>query len=97
MVKDLDADNIKVLSQNGKERHLAFFATNLEFCDLKNKASVDFPCSENASTNAIPGLYVFDDFLSPGKIQFGFLKLIFRGGNSCYSGIRRWKMDKAPE
>ena len=67
LMSDLDADNVKVLQQGGKERHLAIFNTPLKYDELKNKATVDFPCSTLAVTNAIPGLYVYDDFISEGK------------------------------
>jgi hypothetical protein len=47
--------------------------------DLKNKATVDFPCSSLAQTNSIPGLYVYDNFISEGKI---FANNSFRGRKS---------------
>jgi hypothetical protein len=40
---------------------------------------VDFPCSVIAETGSIPGLYVYENFITEGK----FLALwIFRGGKS---------------
>lgn len=67
MLADLEAENVKVLSQRGKERHLAIFNTPLEYDELKNKATVDFPCSFIAETGSIPGLYVYDNFITEGK------------------------------
>jgi hypothetical protein len=67
LLKDLDADNIKVLQQHQKERHLAIFNTHLNYDELKNKATVDFPCSTLAQTGSIPGLYVYDEFITEGK------------------------------
>ena len=71
LLADLDAENIKVLTQAGKERHLAIFNTHLEYDELKNKCTVDFPCSTLAHTNIIPGLYVYDDFITEGKLVLG--------------------------
>jgi alkylated DNA repair protein alkB family protein 8 len=57
-----------VLSQGGgKERHLAVFPTRLQAHQLKNKASLDFPVSVPAKTRVIPGLYVFDDFITESE------------------------------
>ena len=67
MLADLEAENVKVLQQGGKERHLAIFNTPLEYDELKNKATVDFPCSVIAETGSIPGLYVYDNFITEGK------------------------------
>jgi len=67
LIKDLDADNVKVLNQHGKERHIAVFNTLLHDDELKNKATVDFPQSVKAETQGIPGLYVYDEFITQGK------------------------------
>ncbi len=48
MIDDFDSENIKVIMVQGKERHLALFKTKLGFDELKNKATVDFPCSSLA-------------------------------------------------
>ncbi len=74
MMKDLDSDNIKVLQQNKKERHLAIFNTQLQSDELKNKATIDFPTSYLAKTGIIPGLYVYDEFITECKV---YLILIF--------------------
>lgn len=68
MMKDLDQDNIKVLTQDKKERHLAILNTVLQDQDLKNKATIDFPTSYTAKTGSIPGLFVYDNFITEGKL-----------------------------
>jgi alkylated DNA repair protein alkB family protein 8 len=69
LMQDLDGENVKVLSQGNKERHLAFFKTHLQFNQLKNKATVDFPSSVHSTTGVIPGLYVYDNFITEGKLR----------------------------
>ena len=70
MMADIDRENVKTLKdENGKDRQLALFYTTLESDELKNKATVDFPVSVNAQTNSIPGLYVYDEFISEGNFQ----------------------------
>jgi len=68
LMADLDGENVKVLSQGTKERHLAFFPTHLDFTELKNKATVDFPSSVEAHSGLIPGLYIYNDFITEGKV-----------------------------
>lgn len=64
LMADMDAENVKILQQKGKERHIALFPTTLGLKDLKNKASLDFPISEPAITGRIPGLYIVDEFIT---------------------------------
>lgn len=74
----MDADNIKTLQDNsrvGKERQVVFFFTTLGFDELKNKATVDFPSSEYAKTGSIPGLYVYDEFITEGKLRENSIKI----------------------
>lgn len=66
MMKDLDQENIKVLTQDKKERHLAILNTVLQDQNLKNKATIDFPTSYQAKTGSIPGLFVYDNFITEG-------------------------------
>lgn len=67
LMSDMDGPNIKTLKFYGKDRYVAFFQTPITFSELKNKATVDFPQSTNAYTGIIPGLYVFDDFITEGN------------------------------
>ena len=46
------------------KRVISFFYTTLEKEDLKKSSIVDFPDATNAYTGAIPGLYIFDNFVS---------------------------------
>lgn len=48
-------------------RTLAFFHTSLTKDDLKKNAVVDFPEAVVARTGAIPGLYIFDDFVTDAE------------------------------
>ena len=45
-------------------RTLVFFHTTLTKDDLKKNTVIDFPDAKNATTGAIPGLYIFDDFVT---------------------------------
>ena len=67
-MSDMDAPNIKILKFYGKDRYVAFFMTHIKFEQLKNKATVDFPQSKYAYSGIIPGLYVFDEFITEGKL-----------------------------
>ena len=68
LMKSMDSENVKTLIDDKKERQLVFFFTHLSFDELKNKASVDFPCSTIAHSQIIPGLYIFDEFITEGKL-----------------------------
>lgn len=46
------------------KRVLVFFNTALTKEDLKKNAVIDFPDASPAFTGAIPGLYIFDDFVT---------------------------------
>ena len=46
------------------KRVLCFFYTTLQKKDLKKSSIVDFPDAQIARTGAIPGLYIFDNFVS---------------------------------
>ena len=46
------------------KRVLCFFYTTLQKQDLKKSSIVDFPDAQLASTGAIPGLYIFDNFVT---------------------------------
>lgn len=65
----MDAPNIKTLKFYGKDRYAAFFTTHIKFEQLKNKATVDFPQSKYAYSGIIPGLHVYDDFITEGKLN----------------------------
>ena len=46
LLADTDSENVKVFAlEKGKEKHLAIFPTNLGHDELKNRSTVDFPCS----------------------------------------------------
>jgi hypothetical protein len=47
-----------------KGRMIVFFYTLLEKADIKKIDLVDFPDSVVASTNAIPGLHIFPNFIT---------------------------------
>ena len=51
------------------KRILSFFYTTLKKADLKKSAIVDFPDAQIAKTGAIPGLYIFDDFVTEEESQ----------------------------
>jgi hypothetical protein len=44
-----------------------FINTQLAGDQLKNKATIDFPTSDLAQTGSIPGLFVYDNFITEGK------------------------------
>lgn len=46
------------------KRTLVFFHTKLSKDDLKKNAVVDFPEAKVATSGAIPGLFIFDDFVT---------------------------------
>ena len=70
LMQDMDAPSIKELKFYEKERYVVFIPTSVEFQQLKNRATVDFPQSTNAHTGIIPGLYVYDDFITEGKSKY---------------------------
>jgi len=47
-----------------KKRTLVFFHTALHKDDLKKSAVLDFPEATYAKTGSIPGLYIFDEFVT---------------------------------
>jgi len=47
-----------------KKRTLAFFHTTMTKDDLKKNTVIDFPEAATATTGAIPGLYIIDDFVT---------------------------------
>ena len=51
---------------SGKDRHLGLFPTSLKIEDLKTKSIIDFPSSVYAGNGVIPGLYVYDEFITEG-------------------------------
>ena len=51
------------------KRVLSFFYTTLLKDDLKKSSIVDFPDARCAHTGAIPGLYIFDDFVTEAESQ----------------------------
>jgi hypothetical protein len=56
-----------LLSQNAtiyKKRTLVFFHTALHKDDLKKSSVLDFPEATIAKTGSIPGLYIFNDFVT---------------------------------
>ena len=46
------------------KRVLVFFCTSIEKDGLRKQEVVDFPDATVAKTGSLPGLYVFDDFVS---------------------------------
>ena len=78
IMQDMDAPNVKTLKFYGKDRYVAFFPTPVRFEELKNKATVDFPQSTLAVTGIIPGLFVYDDFITEGKFTLLNALISFR-------------------
>lgn len=74
---DMDFENIKVLKFYGKDRHITFYYTTVGFNELRKQATVDVPDAKYAKTNLIQGLYVYDEFITEGKIyKFGKLHIL---------------------
>ena len=46
---------------------LVFFCTSIKKGDLRKQEVVDFPDASVAKTGSLPGLYVFDDFVSEAE------------------------------
>ena len=58
---------VSLMEQNATlcgKRVLCFFHTTLLKNDLKKSSIVDFPDAQVACTGAIPGLYIFDNFVT---------------------------------
>lgn len=51
------------------KRVLSFFYTTLLKADLKKSSIIDFADASVARTGAIPGLYIFDDFVTEAESQ----------------------------
>ena len=66
-MKDMDSENIKTLKFYGKERVITFFYTPITFHELRKSTQVDVPDAEVAHDGALPGLYVYDNFITEGK------------------------------
>ena len=49
------------------KRVLVFFHTTLRKDDMKKSTIVDFPDARPAFTGAIPGLYIFDNFVTDAE------------------------------
>ncbi len=47
-----------------ENRTLVFFHTKMTKDDLKKNTVIDFPDAVAAFTGAIPGLFIFDDFIT---------------------------------
>ena len=47
-----------------ENRTLVFFHTHMTKDDLKKNTVIDFPDAKEAYTGAIPGLFIFDDFVT---------------------------------
>ena len=65
-MQSLQQDNLNPKNNaiNIGSRTLVFFHTTLTLESLKRQQIIDFPNAVNAFTNAIPGLYIFDDFVN---------------------------------
>ena len=46
---------------------LVFFCTSIKKDDLRKQEVVDFPDASVAKAGSLPGLYVFDDFVSEAE------------------------------
>lgn len=51
------------------DRYLVFFNTHLEKEKLKRHQIINFPDSVHAQSGSIPGLYIFDEFISKEEEQ----------------------------
>lgn len=47
-----------------KKRIITFFYTDLKFKDLRKNLSIDVPNAILAKNGVLPGLYVYDNFIS---------------------------------
>ena len=75
VMEQMDGQNVKNLKFYGKERVVVFLYTKFEGKDLRKNASIDVPNAEFAKTNSLPGLYVFDEFITEQEEQ-DMVKLI---------------------
>ena len=60
VMSSLIANNAVIVGK----RVLVFFCTSIEKDGLRKQEVVDFPDATVAKTGSLPGLYVFDDFVS---------------------------------
>ena len=67
LMKCMDNRNCKNLEFTGSEnvdRTVVFFYTPLKCQELKKSVNIEVPISEIATSGSIPGLYIYDDFIS---------------------------------
>ena len=57
--------NIKFDGSQNPERTVVFFYTPLKLKELKKYENIEINLALNAKTGIIPGLYVYDEFISP--------------------------------
>ena len=58
-----------------ENRTLVFFHTHMTKDDLKKNTVIDFPDAKEAYTGAIPGLFIFDDFVTNDFFDGGLIQL----------------------
>ena len=63
VIGSLIANNAVIVGK----RVLVFFCTSIKKDGLKKQEVVDFPDASVAKTGSLPGLYVFDDFVSEAE------------------------------
>ena len=63
VLESLIANNAVIIGK----RVLVFFCTSIKKDGLKKQEIVDFPDASIAKTGSLPGLYVFDDFISEAE------------------------------
>lgn len=67
LMKCMDNRNCKNLQFTGSEnvdRTVVFFYTPLKCQELKKSVNIEVPISEIAVSGSIPGLYIYDNFIS---------------------------------
>src|SRR4051812_41616093 len=67
LMADMVAENVKTLQFYGKDRMITFFYTPIHFKELRKSTNIDVPDAVFAYNNAIPGLYIYDNFISEGN------------------------------
>jgi hypothetical protein len=64
-MENMNKESVKELTFFGnKKRFVVFFYTDLKFKDLRKNSSIDVPDANIAKSGSLPGLFVFDDFIS---------------------------------
>lgn len=67
LMKSMDNRNCKNLQFSGSEnleRTVVFFYTPLKCQELKKSVNIEVPISEVAQSGSIPGLYIYNDFVT---------------------------------